>query len=164
MTDSPLPEASPLRKARRARKAAQEPVQVILNLNLPPWPTAPASAPPVVVTSPLPPPPVFQPPPEPVPPPAPPEPWYRRLLNHVYLELADDARWFYKQVRFWLFAILCGAPDLYNAAVENHLIKGGHVPPPLEKFFNLIAFFGMATTIVKVKRGLSASVRHQEKK
>lgn len=145
-------------------------VTVVVNLTLPPWPvpTAPVEVanPPVpdpvlpTLAPSIPPAPVAEPDPDPAAtaptgscPPVK-KSWVNRSLGVVWLELADDAKWFFKKVRFWLFAVVASAPDLYNAAVDNHLIGGGHVPAPLEKFFNIIGFIGVAGVLVKARKKL----------
>lgn len=142
-------------------------ITVVVNLQLPPWPEITLPAPPPPVALPAPPAPVDDL--EPVPRPSNPDPlpvapapgvkqnWVNRWLGHVWLGLADDARWFYKKMHFWMFAIISCAPDLYNAAVDNHILPGGHVPPPLEKFFNVIGFLGVASTLVKAKQKIQSS-------
>jgi hypothetical protein len=144
-------------------------VTVIVNLTLPPWPTLTAPVEATVLPAPDPVPLPVAPPVDAVPPAAPVDPlpaapapacpvakrtWIDRSLGVVFLELADDARWFYKKVNFWLFALVGSAPDLYNAAVDNHILPGGHVPAPLEKFFNMIGFLGAAAVIVKARKKL----------
>jgi len=145
-------DSSNYRATQRIRER-KDPITVIVNVTFPPWPAPPAApepppAPPTSAPLPL-------PVPEPDPAPAPPvvkENWINRWLGHIWLELGDDARWFYKQVRFWLFAVVTCAPDLYNLAVDNHMLPGGHVPAPLERFFNVIGFLGAATVLVKAKK------------
>ena len=141
-------------------------ITVVVNLQLPPWPEITPPAPPQPVAFPAPPAPVddLEPIPAPSPDPLPVTPapvvkqnWVNRWLGHVWLGLADDAKRFYKKMHFWMFAIISAAPDLYNAAVDNHILPGGHVPPPLEKFFNIIGFLGVASTLVKAKQKIQSS-------
>lgn len=130
---------------------------VVVNLSLPPWPAPAAPTAPDLpaMPDPMPPAPPAPPMPAPVAPPAPPSKpvsLINRILRFVRLELSDNARWFYKQVQFWIWAVVIAAPDIYNAAVSNHVIAAGHAPPLLERFFNLIGFIGAATLFVKAKK------------
>lgn len=67
------------------------------------------------------------------------------------ITLVDEAKQFYKLYSIWFFAILGLMPDLYNLAVDNHLVDGGNAPAFLARVINIVAFAGAAMRLVKQK-------------
>lgn len=67
------------------------------------------------------------------------------------IELVDEAKKWYAMYSIWFFAILGLAPDLFNLAVENHLIESGSAPALLARMINIVAFVGAASRLVKQK-------------
>lgn len=65
--------------------------------------------------------------------------------------LVDEWRKAYAMYSVWFFAILGMLPDLYNLAVDNHLLDGGNAPAFLARAINLVAFAGAASRLVKQK-------------
>ncbi len=65
------------------------------------------------------------------------------------LTFVDEVRVWYKMYSVWFFAILGILPDLYNLAVDNHLLDGGNAPAFLARAINVIAFAGAASRLVK---------------
>lgn len=66
-------------------------------------------------------------------------------------ELIEGWKKAYAMYSIWFFAILGAAPDLFNLAVENHLVDSGAAPALLARIINIIAFVGAASRLVKQK-------------
>lgn len=80
-----------------------------------------------------------------------------RVMNKAGLELAEDARHFYKFVTFWWFIVLMSAPDIWNLAIQNDLFQGKPAPAKLTYIINMISFIGAASKIVQVRKAQQSS-------
>lgn len=78
-------------------------------------------------------------------------------INKVGLELVNEWRQFYSMYSVWFFAVIGGAPDLYNLALSSGLLTGSTAPPELARIINVIAFLGAASRLVKQKKLEAAS-------
>ncbi len=67
-------------------------------------------------------------------------------------ELIEDWKTFYKMYSMWAFVILGITPDLYNLAVQYHIVDGGNAPAALAGMINTLAFAGAALRLVKQKK------------
>jgi hypothetical protein len=67
-------------------------------------------------------------------------------------ELIENWKTFYKMYSMWAFVILGLTPDLYNLAVQYHMVDGSSAPAALAGMINTLAFAGAALRLVKQKK------------
>jgi hypothetical protein len=79
----------------------------------------------------------------------------RCLFQHrctMKFELIDEWKSFWRMYSVWAFVILGVTPDLYNLAVQYHMVDGGNAPAALAGMINTLAFAGAALRLVKQKK------------
>jgi hypothetical protein len=67
-------------------------------------------------------------------------------------QLIDEWRKFYTMYSIWAFVIIGLAPDIYNLAVQFHMVSGDNAPAALARVINMIAFTGAVLRLVKQKK------------
>lgn len=80
------------------------------------------------------------------------------------LELVDGWKRFYAMASIWAFAIIGLAPDIYNLAVEFHIVDGGAAPAFLTRLINVLAFAGAVSRLVRQQVVTAAAEADREKR
>jgi hypothetical protein len=72
-------------------------------------------------------------------------------FGKVGLELVEDWHKLWKKYSFLVFVVMGAIPDLYNLAISTGFLTSASAPPLLDQFVKGVAFFGGATTMIKLK-------------
>lgn len=80
------------------------------------------------------------------------------------LELVDGWKKFYAMTSIWAFAIIGLAPDIYNLAVEFHIVDSGTAPAFLARLINVLAFAGAVSRLVRQQVVTAAAEADREKR
>lgn len=73
-------------------------------------------------------------------------------LNAMGLAPIADIQHFYKLATFWIFLFIMAVPDLYNLAIQFHLIDVEKAPEALTHLVNLVGFMGAAIRLVRSRK------------
>lgn len=68
------------------------------------------------------------------------------------LELVEEWQHAWKLYSMWIFALIAVAPQLYDLAVQYHIVVAGAVPDLFGRIINIIGFVGAASRIVKQQK------------
>lgn len=84
------------------------------------------------------------------------------LFKRIKVELIDDAHKFYTFWSMWGIVLLGMSGDLYNLAVDNHILSGTDTPAALMSFLHWAAFAAGSLRLVKQQILIRKSELEQE--